>query len=89
MSDAIIVALISASVTLIGVIINNRSTQQKMMLEIDKKLAVLDTTFRIQIDDLSAEVKEHNNYARRMPVAEEQIRQLAQRVDRIEKRPSA
>ena len=89
MSDAIIVALISASVTLIGVIINNRSTQQKMMLEIDKKLAVLDTTFRIQIDDLSAEVKEHNNYARRVPVAEEQIRQLAQRVDRIEKRPSA
>ena len=89
MSDAIIVALISASVTLIGVIINNRSTQQKMMLEIDKKLAVLDTTFRIQIDDLSAEVKEHNNYARRLPVAEEQIRQLAQRVDRIEKRPSA
>lgn len=89
MSDAIIVALISASVTLIGVIINNRSTQQKMMLEIDKKLAVLETTFRIQIDDLSAEVKEHNNYARRVPVAEEQIRQLAQRVDRIEKRPSA
>lgn len=89
MSDAIIVALISASVTLIGVIINNRSTQQKMMLEIDKKLAVLETTFRIQIDDLSAEVKEHNNYARRLPVAEEQIRQLAQRVDRIEKRPSA
>lgn len=89
MSDAIIVALISASVTLIGVIINNRSTQQKMMLEIDKKLAVLETTFRIQIDDLSAEVKEHNNYARRLPVAEEQIRQLSQRVDRIEKRPSA
>ncbi|MBQ1790342.1 MAG: hypothetical protein II008_09200 [Oscillospiraceae bacterium] len=89
MSDAIIVALISASVTLIGVIINTRTTQQKMMLEIDKKLAVLDTTFRIQIDDLSAEVKEHNNYARRLPVAEEQIRQLAQRVDRIEKRPSA
>lgn len=89
MSDAIIVALISASVTLIGVIINTRTTQQKMMLEIDKKLAVLETTFRIQIDDLSAEVKEHNNYARRLPVAEEQIRQLAQRVDRIEKRPSA
>lgn len=89
MSDAIIVALISASVTLIGVIINNRASQQKMMLEIDKKLAVLETTFRIQIDDLSAEVKEHNNYARRLPVAEEQIRQLAQRVDRIEKRPSA
>ena len=89
MSDAIIVALISASVTLIGVIINTRTTQQKMMLEIDKKLAVLETTFRIQIDDLSAEVKEHNNYARRVPVAEEQIRQLAQRVDRIEKRPSA
>lgn len=88
MSDAIIVALISASVTMIGVIINNRTTQQKMMLEIDKKLAVLETTFRIQIDELGTEVKEHNNYARRMPVAEEQIRQLTQRLDRMEKRPS-
>lgn len=88
MSDAIIVALISASVTLVGVVINNRTTQQKMMLEIDKKLAVLETTFRIQIDELGAEVKEHNNYARRMPVAEEQIRQLTQRLDRMEKRPS-
>ncbi len=88
MSDAIIVALISASVTLIGVIINNRSTQQKMMLEIDKKLAVLDTTFRIQIDDLTAEVKEHNNYARRLPVVESQLSELARRVDQIEKRPS-
>ena len=89
MSDAIIVALISASVTLIGVIINNRSTQQKMMLEIDKKLAVLETTFRIQIDDLTAEVKEHNNYARRLPVVESQLSELARRVDQIEKRPSA
>lgn len=89
MSDAIIVALISASVTLIGVIINNRSTQQKMMLEIDKKLAVLETTFRIQIDDLTAEVKEHNNYARRLPVVESQLVELARRVDQIEKRPSA
>ena len=88
MSDAIIVALISASVTLIGVIINNRSTQQKMMLEIDKKLAVLETTFRIQIDDLTAEVKEHNNYARRLPVVESQLSELARRVDQIEKRPS-
>ena len=89
MSDAIIVALISASVTLIGVIINNRSTQQKMMLEIDKKLAVLETTFRIQIDDLTAEVKEHNNYARRLPVVESQLVELARRVDQSEQRPSA
>ena len=89
MSDAIIVALISASVTLIGVIINNRTTQQKMMLEIDKKLAVLETTFRIQIDELGTEVKEHNNYARRMPVVEEQMQQITRRVTELERRNQA
>ena len=88
MSDAIVVALISASVTLIGVIINNRSTQQKMMLEIDKKLSVYQARTDERIDELTREVREHNNFARRMPVVESQLSELARRVDQIEKRPS-
>ena len=88
MSDAIIVAVISAAVTLIGVIINNRSNQQKMMLDFDKKLELLELRVTLTIDRLSVEVKEHNNYARRMPVVEEQITQINRRVTELEHRPN-
>lgn len=88
MSDAIIVAVISAAVTLIGVIINNRSNQQKIMMDFDKKLELLEQRMTLTIDRLSAEVKEHNNYARRMPVVEEQITQINRRVTELEHRPN-
>lgn len=84
MSDAIIVAVISAAVTLFGVIINSRSSQQKMMMDFDKKLELLEQRVTLTIDRLSAEVKEHNNYARRMPVVEEQIKVANHRIEDLE-----
>lgn len=54
----IIVALISGGITLLGVLIAN-----------GKRQAVTDT----KIEELTREVREHNNFARRMPVVEEKI----------------
>ena len=61
MSEAIIMALISGAVTLIGVLAANNKSQ-----------AVTDT----KIDELTREVREHNNFARRVPVLEEQMAQV-------------
>lgn len=87
MSDAVIVALISATVTLLGVIINNRMTQQKLVSEIDKQLSVYQARTDERIDELTREVREHNNFARRMPVMEAQMNELTRRVQNLE-RPS-
>lgn len=87
MSDAVLVALISATVTLLGVIINNRMTQQKFVSEIDKQLSVYQARTDERIDELAREVRDHNNYARRLPVVEAQMSELTRRVQNLE-RPS-
>ena len=87
MSDAVIVALISATVTLLGVIINNRMTQQRLVSEIDKQLSVYQARTDERIDELTREVRDHNNFARRMPVMEAQMNELTRRVQNLE-RPS-
>lgn len=77
MSEAIIVAIITAAATITAVILQNRSTQQKLMSEMDKRLAVMDT----KVDELTREVREHNNYAKRVPVLEEKVERLERKAD--------
>ena len=67
--NEIIVALITGGVTLLGVLISNGKAQ-----------AVTDT----KLEELTREVREHNNFARRMPVVEEQIKVLNHRVQDLE-----
>lgn len=69
MSESIIVALISGGLTLMGVLIANSRTQ-----------AVTDT----KLEELTREVREHNNFAKRMPVVEEQIKVINHRIDDLE-----
>ena len=69
--DAVVVALISGAVTLLGVLIANSRSQ-----------AVTET----KLDELTREVREHNNFARRMPVVEEQIKDLDRRLSALERR---
>lgn len=77
MSDAIIVALITGGLSLLGVILSNRRMTVDMYARLDKSQAVTDT----KIDELTREVREHNNFARRMPVLEEKVEQLERRID--------
>lgn len=69
MPESIIVALITAAVTLIGVLISNSKVQ-----------AVSET----KIEELTREVREHNNFARRVPVVEEQIKAINHRISDLE-----
>lgn len=71
MVSEIIVALISGLVTLSGVLIANSRAQ-----------AVTDT----RLDELTREVREHNHFARRVPVLEEQIKVANHRIEDLERK---
>lgn len=80
MIDTIAPALITGGLSLAGVIISNLFTSRKTEQSIKVSQAVTDT----KIDELTREVREHNNFARRMPVVEEQIKVINHRIDDIE-----
>lgn len=82
MSEAIIVAIITAAATIIAVVVQNRATQAKVTSELEKHQAVTDT----KLDELTREVREHNNFARRMPVVEEQIKVANHRISDLERK---
>ena len=69
MPEAIAAALISATITLIGVLISNSKVQ---------------AVSEARIEELTREVREHNNFARRMPVVEEQIKVINHRISDLE-----
>lgn len=69
MTESVIVALISGGLTLLGVIVSN-----------NKRQAIADT----RLEELTREVREHNNFAKRMPVVEEQIKVINHRIEDLE-----
>lgn len=78
--EAIIVALITGGLSLIGVIFSNSSSNRRVEASLEKAQAVTDT----KIDELTREVREHNNFAKRMPVVEEQIKVINHRINDLE-----
>ena len=81
MSEAILVALITGGMSLVGVIITSLITARESENTIRIAQAVTDT----KIQDLTREVREHNNFARRMPVVEEQIKVINHRIADLER----
>lgn len=81
MSEAIIVAIITGGLSLIGVIVSNNRTAQSMDAKLDKQQAVTET----KLEELTREVRAHNNFAQRIPVLEEQIKVANHRIADIEK----
>lgn len=87
MDSTIIVALIAAAasiltgiITLVGVILTSRQQAR----DIDHKLETQQAVINTKIDELTREVREHNNFARRMPVVEEQIKVANHRIEDLE-----
>ena len=69
MTESLHTALVTGALTLLGVIISNNRRQ-----------AVTDT----KVEELAREVREHNNFARRLPVVEEQIKVINHRIGDLE-----
>lgn len=80
MGEAIIVAVITGGLSLIGTVITVLATSQKTEQAMQVAQAVTDT----KIEELTREVREHNGFARRLPVVEEQIKQIQSRLDDLE-----
>lgn len=80
MSEAIIVAIITGGLSLIGSIVSNNRTAQSMDAKLDKQQAVTET----KLEELTREVREHNNFAKRVPVLEEQIKVANHRIEDLE-----
>ena len=81
MGESIIVALIAGGLTLIGTIITVLSTSKKTEQNFQISQAVMEQ----KITELTREVREHNNFARRLPVVEEQIKVINHRIEDLEK----
>ncbi len=81
MSEAILVALITGGLSLAGVVITCIATAKKNESAVRISQAVTDT----KIDELTREVREHNGFARRMPVLEEQIKVINHRLTDLER----
>ncbi len=73
-------ALITGGLALVGVIVSNVITSNKMQEQLKIAQAVTDT----KLDALTREVREHNGFARRMPVVEEQVKVINHRIDDLE-----
>jgi len=93
LSEAVITALITGGLALIGVWLTNRKSTEMLFAKLDKQSelsdAKLDTEIRVvktQIDELTREVRKHNNFAERVPVMEEQIKVANHRIEDLERR---
>ena len=79
---SVIAALITGALALVGVIITNISGNRSMQAKLERNQAVTDT----KLEELTREVREHNNFARRMPVVEEKLKALEHRVNHLEEK---
>lgn len=80
MSEAILVAVIAGLFSLAGNIISNRKAASDLQHKLDVQQAVTSS----QLTELTREVREHNNFARRVPVLEEQMKVANHRIEDLE-----
>ena len=85
--NEIVIALISAAATItvgvlsvLGVVISNRNAKKEMLQKMEIAQAITDT----KIEDLTREVREHNNFARRMPVVESEIKHIEKDIHELQ-----
>ena len=78
--ESIIVALITGGLSLIGVVYSNNRTAQSVDAKLDKQQAVTET----KLEELTREVRAHNNFASRVPILEEQMKVANHRIADLE-----
>lgn len=81
MTEGIIVAIVTVVGAVVAAMIQGNITAAKLSGNLEKKLAVSDT----KLQELTREVRSHNNFAQRMPVVEEQIKVINHRLDDLER----
>lgn len=80
MNDTILAAAIAAAASVISNIILSRKSAAEMDHKLEIRQAVTDT----KLEELTREVRKHNNFAERMPVVEQKIKDITKNVDRLQ-----
>ena len=80
MTEAIVCSIVTGGLSLLGIIYASNKSASKVDAKLDTQQAVIET----KMDELTREVREHNNFARRMPVVEEQIKVINHRLQDLE-----
>ena len=83
MTETIITALITGGLSLVGVIITCYFTNKKTKDEIKEEFHVAQAVTDTKIEELTREVREHNNFAKRMPVVENEIEHIEHSIDEL------
>ena len=78
--ESIIVAIITGGLALVGVIFTNYQSNKKIEAQLVTAQAVTDT----KIDNLTLEVRKHNDFVTRVPVLESRVDSLERRMERID-----
>lgn len=81
MTPEIIVAVITGIASITAVVITTRSGNKEITHKLETNQAVTDT----KLQALTDEVRQHNEFAKRMPVVEEQIKVINHRIDDLER----
>lgn len=76
----VLIAIIGAAASVAAVVITNRASNREITHKLETNQAVTDT----KLQALTDEVRSHNEFARRMPVVEEQIKVINHRIDDLE-----
>lgn len=77
MSDAVMAALVSGGLALIGVIVTSMQSGKK----IERKLEQQQALNNYKIDELTREVRKHNNFAERIPLVERDIEAIKDKIN--------
>lgn len=80
--ETIIGCIITGGLSLVGVVFSNLSNNKKIENTLSTQQAVTDT----KLEELTREVRAHNNFAQRIPVLEEQIKVANHRIEDLERR---
>ena len=76
--ETVVSSVITGSLALLGVVLTNLMGNKRIEAELQKNQAVTET----KIEELTREVREHNNFARRVPVLEDKVSRLEREVER-------
>ena len=80
--ETIIGCIITGGLSLVGVVLSNLSNNKKIENTLSTQQAVTDT----KLEELTREVRAHNNFVQRVPVLEEQIKVANHRIEDLERR---
>ena len=79
--ETIIAAAITAALGLVGVIITVNKGNHKLMQELKAEQAKSQAVTDLRLEELTREVREHNNFAKRMPAVETEVQWIKEKMN--------